>query len=402
MSWRQIKLIEAAEINPGIPRGLVPEPSELVAFLPMAAVGEDGSVETSEARPYADVSKGYTVFCRGDVLLAKITPCMENGKAALVNSSSTKVACGSTEFHVLRAREGIDPRYLFHLIWNEPFRRLAARNMTGSAGQKRVPKSFLETHSIPLPHKNGKPDLDEQKRIAAILDKADAIRRKRQQALRLTDDFLRSVFLDMFGDPVTNPKGWDVVELGDFSDQLTGFAFKSSNYVPAGSGIRLCRGANVLPDTIDWSDQVDWPDANDPVLQRYRLQKGDVIIALDRPWISSGFKIARISERDLPALLVQRVARIRAKAPLTNDFLYYLIGTEAFARHCKPTETTIPHISPRELRSFPVIVPPPKAIEAFTSLQTVIAAKRARMMRTEVESEDLFTSLQQRAFRGEL
>ena len=103
------------------------------------------------------------------------------------------------------------------------------------------------------------PTIPEQKRIASILDKADALREKRKQALSKLDELLQSVFLDMFGDPVTNPKGWNTVSFEEACDFITGFAFKSKEFLKAGKGIRLCRGANVLPKHLDWGDSVDWP-----------------------------------------------------------------------------------------------------------------------------------------------
>ncbi len=101
---------------------------------------------------------------------------------------------------MLRPGKDVDAKYLFYQLWNPVFRFVGEKNMTGTAGQKRVPVDFLRRYEIPLP------PLPEQKRIAAILDKADAIRRKRQQAIKLADEFLRATFLDIFGDPVTNPK----------------------------------------------------------------------------------------------------------------------------------------------------------------------------------------------------
>lgn len=207
MTVRTVKLGDVIEINPRSNHSLTSDSD--VAFLSMADISEDGQILATQTRPLNEVAKGYTSFQNGDVLLAKITPCFENGKAALVQGMFSDVAFGSTEFHVLRPTEEIDGRYLYHLVWNPTFRAAGARRMTGSAGQKRVPTAFLSDFEIGLPR------VEEQKRIAAILDKADSLRRKRQQAIRLADDFLRAVFLDMFGDPVTNPKGWPVKKLAE-------------------------------------------------------------------------------------------------------------------------------------------------------------------------------------------
>src|SRR5687768_9657308 len=110
----------------------------------MASVSEEGRLVEHELRPIADVAKGYTSFVRGDVLMAKITPCMENGKAVYLRDLATKHGFGSTEFHVLRPRPSVDARFLFYLIWNPRFRAEASKHMTGSAGQKRVPAAFLK------------------------------------------------------------------------------------------------------------------------------------------------------------------------------------------------------------------------------------------------------------------
>lgn len=207
MTVRTVKLGDVIEINPRSNHSLASDSS--VAFLAMADISEDGQILATQTRSLSEVAKGYTSFQNGDVLLAKITPCFENGKAALVHGMFSDVVFGSTEFHVLRPTEEIDGHYLYHLVRNPAFRVAGARRMTGSAGQKRVPTAFLSDSEIALPC------LEEQKRIAAILDKADSLRRKRQQAIRLADDFLRAVFLDMFGDPVTNPKGWPVKKLAE-------------------------------------------------------------------------------------------------------------------------------------------------------------------------------------------
>ncbi len=172
----------------------------------MSAVSASG-LFTPEVRRYAEVAKGFTQFRVGDVLIAKITPCFENGKAAFINRLPFPIGFGSTEFHVVRPSPAIHGPYLYRFVTTQQFRRKGAQRMTGSAGQQRVPSEFLRQLVIPLP------PLEEQKRIAAILDNADAIRRKREQAIELADEFLRSLFLDMFGDPVTNPKGWPTYQL---------------------------------------------------------------------------------------------------------------------------------------------------------------------------------------------
>ena len=255
---------------------------------------------------------------------------------------------------------------------------------------------FLKRTFFPIP------PIAEQKRIAAILDKADRVRRKRKEAIRLTEELLRSVFLEMFGDPVTNPKGWEIKPLEEIADLLTGYPFKSQEYVGSAEGIRLCRGANVLPDVIGWSDVCYWNSKELNQYQRFSLEVKDIVIALDRPWISSGLKIAVVTSSDLPTLLVQRVARIRPYQIEMQFYLYLLLRHPAFEKHCCLTETTIPHISPRDLRTYLVPVPSIEHLQKFNSFidKTLSAGMISKSQYKEMEN--LFNSLLQRAFRGEL
>lgn len=261
---------------------------------------------------------------------------------------------------------------------------------------KEVSKTVISKVEIPLP------PLPEQRRIAAILDKADTLRQKRRAAIAKLDQLLESVFLEMFGDPVTNPKDWSTRPLPEIADFLTGFAFTSKDYVPPGSGIRLCRGANVLPDRLDWNDSVDWPAHDVADFDKYRLQADDIVVAMDRPWISSGFKIVLVSENDPEALLVQRVARLRVRDSYPATFLYQLLRSPAFTRHCRPTETLVPHISPRDFANFPAIDPPENLRIRFDSVARSIAKMRSRYLSADKLTGAGFGSLQQHAFSGQL
>ena len=117
-----VALSEAVELNPKPDRRALTDDSE-VSFVPMAAVeAASGRMDPSTIRRYAEVKKGYTHFRDGDVLFAKITPCMENGKMAVAHSLRNGVGLGSTEFHVLRAREDVDPYYVYHFVSSRHYR----------------------------------------------------------------------------------------------------------------------------------------------------------------------------------------------------------------------------------------------------------------------------------------
>lgn len=150
--WPIKQLGEVTTINPRLPKEKQPAPDADVSFVPMVAVDETrGIILASETRPYKEVAKGYTSFQNRDVLFAKITPCMQNGKSAIASNLAAGLGFGSTEFHVLRPTEGVMSEYIFWLIRRPSFRAQAEQNFTGSVGQQRVPARFMENYSCPVP-----------------------------------------------------------------------------------------------------------------------------------------------------------------------------------------------------------------------------------------------------------
>ncbi|MGE0126516.1 MAG: restriction endonuclease subunit S [Blastocatellales bacterium] len=122
-----------------------------ITFLPMEAIGDRGELDLSIVRDIDDVRTGYTQFFDGDVVIAKITPCFENGKGALISGILNGVGYGTTELHVLSPDSELDGRFLYYITVSEPFRKLGEAGMTGAAGQKRVPEDFVRDFRIPLP-----------------------------------------------------------------------------------------------------------------------------------------------------------------------------------------------------------------------------------------------------------
>ncbi|MGM7698347.1 restriction endonuclease subunit S [Microbacterium sp. A84] len=155
------------------------------------------------------------------------------------------------------------------------------------------------------------------------------------------------------------PEGWASGTLGAHVDLLTGFAFDSNAYSAVISDVRLLRGDNVLPQKLRWEGVKRWSLDSSDALSRYALNVGDTVIAMDRTWIAAGAKVASVKESDLPCLLVQRVARLRAKHSLDQAFMHQLVSGHAFEEYVKSakTETAVPHISPRDIRGFRVLLP---------------------------------------------
>ncbi len=162
--WVLVRLGEVAQINPALDRCLIDD-TVPVNFVPMRSVSpEGGGVLRPEVRACGEVKKGYTSFLSGDVIMAKITPCMENGKIAVVPNLPNSVCFGSTEFHVIRPENGVEPKWVSNFLLQHDIRRTAQRQMTGGVGQMRVPAAFLDTTEIPLPAPS------EQRRIVEEID----------------------------------------------------------------------------------------------------------------------------------------------------------------------------------------------------------------------------------------
>ena len=148
--WGLTTLGECCILNPKRPRNI--DDDLMVSFVPMPSVSEDGHIDCSDIRPYKEVKKGFTYFAENDVLFAKITPCMENGKGAVAEGLEGMIGSGSTEFHVLRPIIGkSNPYWIYILTMFKSFRCEARKVMTGTGGQLRVPVNFLNEYPISLP-----------------------------------------------------------------------------------------------------------------------------------------------------------------------------------------------------------------------------------------------------------
>ncbi len=175
--WRWVRLGEVCELNPRRPQ-LYRHADAPTTFVPMSGVEEDGhGILRPDVRPFAEVKSGYTYFAEGDVLFAKITPCMQNGKHAIAEDLIDGIGFGSTEFHVLRPKGTVTSEWIHRFILQPYILEAAKAHFTGAVGQQRVPGSYLEKLEIPLP------PLPEQHRIAAILaEQMAAVERARVAA----------------------------------------------------------------------------------------------------------------------------------------------------------------------------------------------------------------------------
>jgi type I restriction enzyme S subunit len=483
-SWAVAPLPIVASINP--PKGkFQANGSDLAHFVPMACVTEEfGGIDVSTTRPLNEVIKGYTAFVEGDVLFAKITPCMENGKIAIVPPLAHRWGFGSTEFHVLRATEITQPKWIAHFLSQTSMRRDAKRSMTGSAGQLRVPALWLNEQELPIP------PIAEQERIlakieelfsdldagVAALERAKAnLKRYRaavlkaavegklteawrveaasrrlsegkgkrkvaastyEPASKLLERILKerrqkweadqlAKFAAAGKEPPNNwkekyveptppettglpelPEGWCWATIHQLAFVDVGFAFKSAEYTK--EGIRLLRGENMEPGSLRWNDVRFWPKDKLAGMEHLLVEEGQIILAMDRPMVSAGLKLARAKACDLPCLLVQRMARLRMFDNTLTGFLHCSMQTHAFITHLlgDQTGTQLPHISGSGIEEF---VTPLAPFMEQRHIAAEVAEKMSQIDAAETEiahgllrASRLRQSILKQAFEGKL
>ena len=291
LGWAMTKLGVVATINPRRPKYSDLGSEQLVGFVPMAAVDADsGTVTKVEPTPLAEVrDKSYRTFATNDVLFAKITPCMENGKSAVVPALPNDRGFGSTEFHVLRPSRGLDPTYLWQFVRQRSYRDEAEGHMTGSVGQLRVPPDFLRDTPFPLP------PLPEQRRIVDRLREIDARREATASHLdgarRIVERFRRAVLAAACSGRLT--ADWREDHPASTSRELLAKLIEdrpssSARRVSAQNGNGLTSEAQLalMPDTwslVPLGDMLDVGTGATPLRKNRAYYDGGTI-----PWVTSG------------------------------------------------------------------------------------------------------------------
>ena len=392
MKWPVETIDVVAQVNPKLAAADRPDLDEIVCFVPMAAVSEETlSIEAQAERPFSEVAKGYTPFKRGDVLVAKITPCFENGKMALADNLAHELGFGTTEFHVFRPSERITGPYLFNLLRAPYVRKAGAMKMKGAAGQRRVPADFFAALQIPLP------PLAEQKRLAGILNAADALRAKRREALAQLDTLIQSTFLDMFGDPVTNPMGWEVRSLGDLAVKKpnNGVFRRNHEYsesldsgLPVVWVVELFRGNRI---DVSESRRLEATQAE---IEKYGLLPGDLLFC------RSSLKLDGIAYNNI-FFSFEVSPRTDVVNPMFLNLQLRSVPMRALLKS-KSKTATMTTIDQQALSSVEVVVPPGGLQSRFAAVVESVEQQRARQRTHLTELDTLFASLQSRAFQGDL
>jgi type I restriction enzyme S subunit len=392
-----IVLSDSSEVNPPTDlHGL--DGNTTVSFIPMADVSESGEWINQQARPLKDVRNGYTCFQEGDILFAKITPCMENGKGAHAVNLLNGIGFGTTEFHVLRAKSRVHSRFIYHWIMNEELRRKAEARMTGSAGQRRVPASFLGEFKVPFP------PLPEQCRIAEILDtigeaiqKTEALISKLKAMKQCLLHDLLTRGLDKNGklrDPKAHPeqfkdsplgripREWGVVSIGEIASYVgSGLTPRGGSEVYKISGIMFIRSQNVTFEGLKLEDIAFIDSKTHEQMRRSEVFAYDVLLNI------TGASIGRccpLSEGLGPTNVNQHVCAIRLPNPYREDAFYL---SSILASHIGQHQIDVLNaggnregLNYQQLRSF--VIPWPEKDER-TKAANIIVAHDARIRAEE-------------------
>ncbi|WP_345845257.1 restriction endonuclease subunit S [Shewanella algae] len=188
---------------------------------------------------------------------------------------------------------------------------------------------------------------------------------------------------------------WRETTLGKVANVFTGYPFKSELYSTGDQDVRLLRGDNISQGAMDWSDARKWPAEQLNDFEEYQLKEDDIVLAMDRPWIGAGLKFSQIIKSDLPALLVQRTARLRGSNDLDIGYLKYVIGSPWFTSYIKriTTGSLVPHISLKQIRDFPVKLPPIEEQKAAAAVLLAIDKKIELNNRINAELEAMAKTL---------
>ena len=403
--WKWTRLADVAEINPRRPSDLERDDEATTTFVPMPAVNDStGAITMPETKEFAEVRKGYTYFEEGDVIFAKITPCMQNGKHAIAKGLIDGIAFGSTEFHVIKPGPKIAAEWIHYFVRQPSVLNGAELAFTGSAGQQRVPKDFLTELEIPLP------PLEEQytvleavNRQMAEVDKARAATEAQLDAAeKLVAAYLHEVFE---GD---DAKLWPVKPLDETADISSGVALGRKLVGKETRPVPYLRVANVKDGYLDLSEVKETP-ATAVEIKKLRLQAGDMLLTEG----GDPDKLGRGTfwQEELPECIHQNhIFRVRFDL---NHFLPEFVsaqigssyGKAYFLAHAKQT-TGIATINKTVLSNFPLKVLP------YSEQKHVVDALNERLteaqrvvdtMRSQLEAVNaLPAALLRQAFSGQL
>lgn len=300
----------------------------------------------------AEGEKDDWLLEKGDILFSHINSIAHIGKCAIYEGAPKKLIHGMNLLAFRTDSEKLFPKYALYLLRSQTFKNQLAKSIKPAVNQASVTIADINKIEVDIP------PLEEQKRIAAILDKADSLRRKRAQAIALADDFLRAVFLEMFGDPVTNPKGWPVYELRDLveiGDKINYGVVQPGDDV-FDDGVPLVRSGDLRDETPDVAKLRYVSQTVDQKHQKSKLKGNEVLIAC----VGTIGKVGFVTEEMIGWNIARAVARVPIKSGVNREYVYrYLQNPAVQGFFQKETRTVAqPTLNIGLIEKTPIALPP--------------------------------------------
>lgn len=405
--WSIVKLADVATLNPTRPRQLLNlDDLHAVTFVPMPAVNQySGEIDGAQTRPFSEVKKGFTYFAEGDVIFAKITPCMQNGKSAIASGLVNGLGFGSTEFHVIRPNlDRLLPEWIWYFVRQTSFRDEGVRHFRGAVGQQRVPVDYLGNANIPLP------PVPEQRRIVsrikACMERVEEIETLRagaeQEAAAITPSLLNEAFVDI----ASRAPGRSIDEVALETRYGT-----SQKCHTEPLGVPILRIPNVAAGSVNF-DPLKYCELSDEELRRIQLAPGDLLFvrtngSRDLVGRCAVFEPRMVEETVGFASYLIRV-RLDPRQVLPRYLAYFLNSTKGREEINQRRRTSAGqfNINSENLRSISFPVPPVQEqsrLIAMMEERDQLASQLTGELRTAGrEGTPLRESILRKAFAGEL
>ena len=388
--WTVRRLRHAVVLNPSKSEAGHQDPSSAVSFLPMEAIGEDGAIDLSLERPLSEVGNGYSYFRNGDVALAKITPCFENGKGAVMRELRNGVGFGTTELIVARPRRGAVTADYLHLVFSSiQFRQLGEAHMYGAGGQKRVPDDFVRDFAIALP------PLEEQKRITKFLaleiPRIEAVIAEQRRLMALLTEKRQAVIahavtkglnprapmkssgIDWLG---AVPAHWDVRRIGSLFREAADDACEERPIL----SVSIHDGVS---DREFSEEELDRKITRSDDRSKYKsVEPGDLVYNMMRAW-QGGLGTVQVPGMVSPAYVVARPLR-----PVRTAFIEQQLRTpqavEEMRRHSRGITDFRLRLYWDEFKTISVAIPPVEEQTAIEKrIEEVVSRNNALIAETE-------------------
>ncbi|EGR1040968.1 restriction endonuclease subunit S [Vibrio cholerae] len=410
LDWSCTTLNKIAEINPK-PIKLDSDDIE-VSFVGMADVSESAKLMNTTNRLYGEVKKGFTSFQDNDVLVAKITPCFENGKGALVSNLTNGIGFGSTEFHVIRTKEQKGcPEFIHHITTTHNFRVKGEMNMTGTAGQKRVGKDFIASYLIACP------PFVEQQKIAEVLStvdkKIDLIDQKIAETEKLKAGLMQKLFSEGVGvqddngewqphtefqaSPFGNvPKCWLKVSLENIASVERGkFSARPRNDPKYfGGNIPFVQTGDVVNAQL-------YVESYSQTLNELGLTVSK-IFPTETILITIAANIGDVAITQFPLACPDSLVGIQAKKDICDSlWLFFFMQTQKSELDSKATKSAQKNINLQVLKPLTVFLPPLEEQEFIAEILLASEKKIALLKQQKTETHQLKKGLMQKLLTGE-